>query len=70
MGQVSEFWHRFRISSTVMPIAMVENSRMTMSPAAAAKHDPDAFLALADEVAKVAQKLRAEQGQQKLPGLY
>jgi hypothetical protein len=43
---------------------------MTMSPAAAAKHDPDAFLALADEVAKVAQKLRAEQGQQKLPGLY
>ena len=37
-----------------------------LRPASAARRDPDAFLRLADEVAKVAKKVRAQRAQQRM----
>lgn len=45
------------------PGYLVDLSRVAMTPRAAAKHDPDAFLQFAADVEKIALKLRAERSQ-------
>lgn len=62
----SEPEYEFNIS-VKRPGHYLDNSRLAISPKAAAKIDEDQFLAFAAEVRAVAEKIEARRGQLELP---
>lgn len=59
---------RYRISK-MQRGHFLDVNRLAMSPRAAARHNPEAFLAFAEEVAKVAADVRRSRAQMELPGM-
>lgn len=57
----------FRISVRRQPGHVLDNSRLAISPKAAASYDEDVFLEFAREVEKVRQKVLEARAQMELP---
>ena len=59
--------HIYRIAEISNAGRFFTLNRMAMTTAPAARHNQQAFLILADEVAKAARKIREKQAQLKMP---